>query len=137
MDSSCRVIHWTILRNIFTFLGFTAAHRFSPENNNFLNNTSTGSIAIVPGLSSGAPPTNPLTSQSAIILFDYDAFKSQGFTDQDADINGHSYATAWTVGTQGIDGDGVHNEQQEETWLDNNSTPLLVNRSDGTLISAK
>ena len=42
------------------------------------------------------------------------------------------YTTPWPLAA-GTDGDGVHTEQNEETWLDNNSTPLMINRFDGSL----
>lgn len=103
----------------------------------------TGSFSFVPGSTGGSAgtrivPLNPVRSQVGIILFDYDAFKSLGFTDQDADLQStpQSYATAWPYNTT-ADGDNIHSEKDEEAWLDVNSTPLMINRYDGTLIRAE
>ena len=92
-----------------------------------VTNATTGSTAFIPGYVNKVAPTSPNTtvfSQIGLVLFDYDAFKSQGFTDQDADMNGQGYTSAWLL-APGLDGDGVHTEQNEETWLDNNSTALM------------
>lgn len=70
--------------------------------------------------------TNAPYSQLGLVLFDYDAFKSAGFGDQDADITGKSYSGTPTGQTQ--------SEQVEEAWIDSHSTPVLVNRYNGTLI---
>lgn len=96
------------------------------------------SYEFIPAYTTSAtPPPATVLSQVGLILFNYDAFMAQGFTDQDSDIQGTtSYTSAWPVAA-GVDGDGVHSEQNEETWLDSNSTPLMVNRFDGTLIRAE
>jgi prepilin-type N-terminal cleavage/methylation domain-containing protein len=57
-------------------------------------------------------------SQMGLVLFDSAAFKAQGFTD----------------GDQGFDPSVTAPETSEEAWLDANSTPLLINRFNGTLI---
>lgn len=64
-------------------------------------------------------------SQMGLALFDSAAFKSQGFTD--GDINFDTNVTASTVPS----------ESTEEAWLDANSTPLLINRFNGTLIKGE
>jgi prepilin-type N-terminal cleavage/methylation domain-containing protein len=104
------------------------------------------SYELIPGYypqpSMNPQPKPTVLSQVGIILFDYDAFKSLGFTDQDADIQSpppkmtSTYATPWPILTTG-DGDSIHSEKDEETWLDTNSTPLMVNRFDGSLIRAE
>ncbi|MDB5357229.1 MAG: Verru Chthon cassette protein [Phycisphaerales bacterium] len=62
----------------------------------------------------------PLRSQMGLVLFDNAAFKAQGFTDGDPILDKIN-ASATT-------------EVNEETWLDTNSTPILINRFNGTLI---
>jgi hypothetical protein len=68
-----------------------------------------------------------LSSQFGLVLFDREAFKAQGFTDGDTgmDPNVASYTG------------GSPSELTEETWLDSNSTPILINRYNGTLIRAE
>jgi type II secretory pathway pseudopilin PulG len=91
------------------------------------------SYSYVPGVASTsglASAVFPL-SQLGFVLFDYDTFKNQGFSDVDADINAQGYSSApMTVGTTSQ----TASEQTEESWLDQNSTPLMVNRYNGTLI---
>jgi prepilin-type N-terminal cleavage/methylation domain-containing protein len=62
---------------------------------------------------------NPLRSQLGLILFDYAPFKSQSFTDGDPSLDPNADYTS---------------EKTEEDWLDTNSTPVLINRFNGTLI---
>jgi type II secretory pathway pseudopilin PulG len=54
-------------------------------------------------------------SQIGLILFDREIFASQGFSDQD----------------------GQANENQKETWLAQNATPIFINRYNGTLTRAE
>jgi hypothetical protein len=72
-------------------------------------------------------------SQYGVVVFDHEAFASQGFTDADAQavkptLLPSSYTTAGQVAA------GAPSEAAEETWLDNNSTPLIIGRYDGSLI---
>jgi Tfp pilus assembly protein FimT len=67
-------------------------------------------------------------SQLGLVIFDNDTFKSLGFGDQDA-VPGNpsvSYNSPPAGQTQ--------NESDEETWIDKNSTPVMINRFTGTLI---
>jgi prepilin-type N-terminal cleavage/methylation domain-containing protein len=68
-------------------------------------------------------------SQFGFVLFDRDAFLNQGYTDGDdgLDPSVSTYGMATTAGS----------EAAEEVWLDANSTPILVNRYNGTLIKAE
>jgi type II secretory pathway pseudopilin PulG len=89
------------------------------------------SSALVPGCPSGLTSSYAgpfVVSQVGLVLFDGDAFRTLGFTDEDADLmlsGGPGYTVAWKSGIS---------EQTEEIWLDNNSTPVMINRFDGTLI---
>ena len=76
----------------------------------------------VPTFPTVANPNFSLVTQVAVCLYDLQSFTAQGFSDEDAPFNG----TAYTAGTP--------TEQAEETWLDSNATPLLVNRYNGRLI---
>jgi type II secretory pathway pseudopilin PulG len=68
-----------------------------------------------------------LSSQFGLVLFDREAFKAQGFTDGDTGMD--PVVTSYTGGSP--------SELTEETWLDTNSTPILINRYNGTLIRAE
>lgn len=72
--------------------------------------------------------TTQLSSQFGFVLYDREAFKAQGFTDGDPtlDPNAGSYP-----------GTAVNGEAAEETWLDANGAPILINRYNGTLIRAE
>ena len=94
----------------------------------------------IPGMTHGGVfPSPPATSQLGLVLFDHEVFKSQGFTDEDAVITGQGYATAWSLPATPYSpqGDGTQSEQAEENWLDQNSTPIEINRYNGTLIQGQ
>jgi type II secretory pathway pseudopilin PulG len=65
--------------------------------------------------------TAPLSSQFGFVLFDREAFKAQGYTDGDDVLDNNPQINA-------------ANEATEETWLDTNAAPILINRYNGTLI---
>jgi hypothetical protein len=66
---------------------------------------------------SGGVPMSAL----GFVLFDEATFKNNGSID-DSQFTGVGYAAG---------------EQGEESWIDENSTPILVNRYNGTLIRAE
>jgi hypothetical protein len=70
------------------------------------------------------PAGQLLASQFGFVIFDREAFKAQGFTDGDDTMD------PTVTGYPG-------NETTEETWLDTNSAPILINRYNGTLIRAE
>ena len=71
------------------------------------------------------PPVAGLATGYGVALFDRDAFLGgSGVGDEDAanadaEVGGGTYATQ---------------ERAEETWIDQNSVPLLINRYNGTLV---
>lgn len=96
-----------------------------------------------PALSNSSTPAAPYdlipiqTRPASIgfVLFDYDAFTSTNpktgapGVDTDTEISG-------TSGT-GANGNYDPEEKSEETWLDQNATPVLVNRYNGTLVRSE
>lgn len=105
------------------------------------------SVAIIPGVFGAAasgngttkapppPPVFPVTSQLAMVVFDYDTFKTLGFSDDDAVMTASStmprpYSSAVSTPTNPL----LAAESDEEAWIDNTSTPILINRQNGTLI---
>jgi hypothetical protein len=66
-----------------------------------------------------------LKSQFAFVLFDVDAFRNQ-FTDADPQVD-PSLGSYNSSGPEGL----------EETWLDQNALPLLINRFNGTLVKGE
>lgn len=58
-------------------------------------------------------------SQLAVVFYDTESFAAQGHSDADPAIFGAVYGAA---------------ERAEETWLDQNAAPLLINRYNGTLV---
>ena len=64
------------------------------------------------------PAATPPTSALGFVLFDREAFKNNG-NDTDPQIAGGQYSPG---------------EVGEESWIDDNSTPMLVNRYNGTLV---
>lgn len=59
-----------------------------------------------------------IRSQLGVVLFEEQPFRNAGFTLQDQEISGG-------------------NDFAEEAWLDENATPLLVNRYNGTLVKGQ
>jgi prepilin-type N-terminal cleavage/methylation domain-containing protein len=70
-------------------------------------------------------------SQFGCVLFDRDAFLAQGYTTDGDD--GFDSTVSLNYGAVGSTG----TEWAEEQWLDQNSTPVLVNRYNGTLIKGE
>jgi hypothetical protein len=70
---------------------------------------------------------NLLRSQFGLVMFERDLFATQNGTDDDSKIAGTTYGTPAASGT----------EAYEEAWLDNNSTPILINRYTGTLVKGE
>lgn len=73
-------------------------------------------------------PDYPLYSQFGLVLLDRDAFTNQNFPPNDPAIDGSSYGTT---------GSAPPSEADEENWLDQNASPLLINRYNGTLLQAQ
>lgn len=67
-----------------------------------------------------AVPSQQLATQFGLILFDRQEFFDRGSTDDDQQVSG----------TAGL-------ELAEEQWLDDNATPLMINRYNGTLIKGE
>jgi hypothetical protein len=81
-----------------------------------VNGFNQSSIGIVPASGGGQLPR----SQFGVVLFEQELFASNSGTDPDRYLDGAALTPA---------------EPAEETWLDQNSTPVLVNRYTGTLIT--
>jgi type II secretory pathway pseudopilin PulG len=87
-----------------------------------------------PGFSPPASGLYPLISQVALVFYDRDAFLNQksqagdSFTDQDL-----QYQLPSQSGTNVTPAD----KADEETWLDQNGTAVLVSPNNGSLINAK
>ena len=64
----------------------------------------------------------PIPTSFGLVLYDRDAHSTQNFPAQDPTVSG----VAYTSGTPAA--------SDEETWLDANATPLLINRYTGTLV---
>jgi hypothetical protein len=67
-------------------------------------------------------------SQFGLVLFQRDAYQSQGFTNADPTYTSTSN-TSYSTGSP--------SEKQADTWLDQNATPLLINRYNGTLVKGE
>jgi type II secretory pathway pseudopilin PulG len=76
-----------------------------------------GELLLDPGVSSLTDDRTP-RSQFGLVLYDSEAFHGKGFSDSDPQLDNQGP----TAG-----------ELSEETWLDQNATPLLANRYNGTL----
>ncbi|MBV8782515.1 MAG: hypothetical protein JO353_14050, partial [Phycisphaerae bacterium] len=67
------------------------------------------------------PPSGSIASQFGVVLFDQAAFTGAG--------GSMSPQTIW-FGT-------TYNQKPQDDWLDQNATPLLINRFNGTLVRAQ
>lgn len=75
-----------------------------------------------PGINNIAPANDPpVRGGLGFVLFDNELFNNAGYSVIDPQIraSGSAYTTA---------------EEAEEAWLDENATPLLINRYNGTLV---
>jgi hypothetical protein len=82
----------------------------------------------------GSPFTGIITqpgvqSQFGLVVFQKDAFVSQNFSAEDP-----AYTTANSSQANAYTSTGTPTQQTAETWLDQNATPLLIDRYTGTLI---
>jgi type II secretory pathway pseudopilin PulG len=69
-------------------------------------------------------------SQFGLVLYDRDAYQSRGFTNSDPTYTTANYSSgAYTAGSP--------SEQQADLWLDQNASPLLINRYNGTLVKGE
>lgn len=72
-----------------------------------------------------------LNSAFGLVIYDGDAFTAQNFDNIDP-----TYEPAISP-KSGVYKTGTPSEQTEEMWLDQNATPLLINRYNGTVIRAE
>ncbi|HEY1683975.1 MAG TPA: prepilin-type N-terminal cleavage/methylation domain-containing protein, partial [Tepidisphaeraceae bacterium] len=82
-------------------------------------------------------PSLSVYSQYGLVVFDHDAFISLGYSDQDPICEnqgtpGIYNGNTWTDATN--PSATYQSEAKEETWLDDNSTPLIIDRYNGSLI---
>ena len=84
-------------------------------------------IDFVPGQPGPNPPPQ---SAFGLVLFNSEAFHGQDFTDSDTQIAGAGFNNVLGASLPGYGGA----EAAEETWIDQNSIPLIINRYNGTLI---
>jgi type II secretory pathway pseudopilin PulG len=73
-----------------------------------------------------------LSSQFGFVIFDHEAFKAQAYTDGDDVLDPTNVS-----GGYGSPNSSPPSEADEENWLDKSSTPILINRYNGTLIRAE
>ena len=82
----------------------------------------------LPNPSTNAAASN-ITSQFGVVLFDLQSYMTIGGSMQpQVVLNPTLYSPAHTYAA---------NEKSQEDWLDKNSTPLLINRYNGTLIKSE
>jgi prepilin-type N-terminal cleavage/methylation domain-containing protein len=86
-------------------------------------NSTLGRIIGITGLLQGTPE-NPIVSQFGVITYDLNAFKGQNFTEGDALFN---IPTLTRPSRYNPD------ERDEEQWLDDNASILMVNRTTAAL----
>jgi len=113
--------------------GFRIAYSLTPtgwsEMGKLIMLNSSGNPAAL-GFVPGQPgPNPPPQSAFGLVVFNAEAFKSQDFTDSDTQIGGAGFDNKLNATLP-----GYGPEAAEETWIDQNSVPLIVNRYNGTLI---
>ena len=123
---------------------FDSQGRLTSQNYGFSN---TSRLATTSGLVIGYPSSNKVisgnsfgvASQFGLVVFQKDAFLSQQFAVADAlyiddtplPVSSTSSLPDYNPATP------PSNQKQAEDWLDQNATPLLINRYTGTLIKAE
>jgi prepilin-type N-terminal cleavage/methylation domain-containing protein len=120
----------------------TAIPGFVPTNMGRLlyDNTSTDAEDVADFVPWDDARDRVLRSQFGLVLFDRSAFINQGWDDPDThDLDdAQTLNLTYDVGTDRKRWDeGARDEFAEETWIDDNAVPLLVNRYNGTLIRSE
>lgn len=116
-DSSGRTVN-----SLYGFRIWDATNTAQTALGRLLFNTGGGADFIPERAPAFAPST-----QFGFVLFDREAFSNQsGFTDADPQVD--SSQPGYGVGSA---------EYTEETWLDNNAVPFLINRYTGTLLKGE
>ena len=72
-----------------------------------------------------------------IIVFQHEAFAAQGFPPNDTAQTEDPAYTTQNSNQSGLYTSGSPSQKTEEDWLDQNATPLLIDRYTGTLIRAE
>jgi type II secretory pathway pseudopilin PulG len=86
--------------------------------------------AFLDPFGAGNPPPK---STIGFVLFDRQSFVNQGFTLDDVQVTNPAGSTAAYTAA----GASGKSEKDEEDWLDQSATALLINRSNGSLIRAE
>lgn len=111
---------------IATAMQFLLNNKYSDHDNPSLEPAFGRSMQFVdPGQRNYAAPLTPPTSALGFVLCDDAAFKGTGGNPYDPLFTGGTYTPPGSPG-----------EGSEETWLDNNSSQLIINRYNGTLTRA-
>jgi type II secretory pathway pseudopilin PulG len=77
------------------------------------------------------PAAGVFKSQLGIVLYDQAAFADKGFTDADAALSIGEFSPPQVAGGPGSA------EATEETWLDQNASPLYLDRYNGTVLKGE
>jgi prepilin-type N-terminal cleavage/methylation domain-containing protein len=89
-----------------------------------------------------SPAALGVESQYGLVVFQREAFVGQGFSVSDVPYTTPNApvgaapptSAAWQAGYTATPAGITISEAQEEAWLDQNATPLLINRYNGTLV---
>lgn len=113
----------------YAFRGERTLPSGATEPTAIMNLLNTGKIdGVSPNMDDLAPNTfltlpsgfpNPMRSQFGLVLFEREPFAAN-WNDADVQVSGGTYVNS--------------TEPAEEQWIDQNATPLMVNRYNGTLI---
>jgi prepilin-type N-terminal cleavage/methylation domain-containing protein len=112
-----------------------------PGNQKDLASVVPAAITGPPQAPAGAPPVYPLISQVGLILYNHDAYLNQKTTNTstpgdaftDTDLN---YLLPWQ-GSPPAPAVSAWDKNDEENWLDSNSTAILVSPVNGSLVTAQ
>jgi len=89
-------------------------------------NAPEGTADFIPVTRLTAASFQPVRSSFGFVLFDNAAFSSQGYTLNDPQIETPPSPGSYIAGTP--------TERDEETWIDQNASAVLINRYNGTLL---
>jgi prepilin-type N-terminal cleavage/methylation domain-containing protein len=86
----------------------------------------------IPGGGGVVPPPQ---SKFGFVLFNAEPFSGQGFGGEDAQSGGGGFVNkqGQSLSSYSSAGSGGRTEAEEESWIDSNSIPFMVNRYNGTL----
>jgi type II secretory pathway pseudopilin PulG len=94
-------------------------------------------VDVVPGNPNPTPNLLPIRSQFGFVMYEIDPFTTAGFVDLSTGAVAADPKMTGGTPVYGSATGAVTDEFHEEQWIDQNATPFLINRFNGTLVKGQ